>query len=373
MRSLAFDSFSSANGFDEIIDVRSPSEYQDDNVPGSINVPVLDDAERAIVGTLHNNAGEFEARKRGAALISANIARHLETHFADKPKTYRALVYCWRGGQRSKSLATVLSAVGWHASLVAGGYKSYRAFVRKELEKQSNLLQQPVILGGLTGSGKTLLLRRMQELGSPQVLDLEGLANHRGSLLGDEVRMDDARQPSQKRFESRLLYALHSLNLSKPVFIESESKRIGSVSCPEPLWQRMISASVALVKVPLDERARFLVDDYHHFVQDPDRLIDKLPVLKKLHGAKQIEQWAEMVRDKSWLLLARSLLAVHYDPSYRRCNNYSAPATEVAIPVINQVHVGAAIAQLAAFATSLPNVSSQQESLPPDLVPRPPR
>ncbi|MGK0187772.1 MAG: tRNA 2-selenouridine synthase [Verrucomicrobiales bacterium] len=352
MRTCNFDSLTCTEGFDEIIDVRSPAEFADDHVPGAINVPVLDNDERIIVGTLHREIGEFEARKTGAALISANIARHLQTHFVDKPKPYKTLIYCWRGGQRSKSLATVLGAVGWQTTLLAGGYKSYRAFVRSALQEICEKLC-PIILAGLTGSGKTLILRRMQEIDACQILDLEGLANHRGSLLGNEVRVDNARQPTQKGFESRLLEAIAKLDLSLPVFIESESKRIGSVNCPEALWQKMISAPVALASVPLKERARFLVEDYGHFIEDPDQLVEKLPVLAKLHGNEQIEKWIAMAHDQAWLTLSESLLSVHYDPSYRRCNNYSEPITTVDISSLSNIGVDNAIKAFADFSASL--------------------
>lgn len=368
MRTRNFDSFSIAEEFDDIIDVRSPSEFAEDHVPGSINLPVLDDEQREIVGTLHRQAGEFEARKVGASLISSNIARHLEVHFADKPKAYRVLVYCWRGGQRSKSMATVLGAVGWQTTLIAGGYKAYRGFVRNALEEQCAQLK-PIILAGLTGSGKTVILRRMQNLGEPQALDLEGLANHRGSLLGNEVRVDNARQPTQKGFESRLLYALGKLDLSKPVFIESESKRIGSVNCPEPLWKKMIDAPVALAQVRREERARFLLSDYQHFLEEPEQLIAKLPVLKKLHGAEQIEYWIAMARSSDWLALSESLLEVHYDPSYLRCNNYKEPSVEIPVARLDDVNVDCTIEQLSRFSKEISTScsSSMGTQLPADV------
>ncbi|MCB1099554.1 MAG: tRNA 2-selenouridine(34) synthase MnmH [Verrucomicrobiae bacterium] len=352
MRTCTFDSFDSADGYDDIIDVRSPAEFAEDHIPGAINLPVLNNEERVIVGTLHRQAGEFEARKTGAGLISANIARHLSAYFDDKPKSYRALVYCWRGGQRSKSLATVLGAVGWQATLIAGGYKTYRAFVRNALEEICTRLS-PIVLTGLTGSGKTLILRRMQELGAPQILDLEGLANHRGSLLGDEVRVDNAQQPTQKGFESRLLHALAKLDLERPVFIESESKRIGTLNCPEPLWQKMINSPVALANVSLQERARYLVDDYQHFISSPEQLIGKLPVLKKMHGAGQIEEWIEMTKAQAWLQLSESLLAVHYDPSYRRCSNFNKATFEVEVLRLEQPCIDQTIEELARFEASV--------------------
>lgn len=186
--------------FDAVIDVRSPAEFADDHIPGAINLPVLNDDERARVGTIYKQESPFAARKVGAALVSRNIARHLDEHFADKPKEYRPLVYCWRGGQRSGSFAIILSQIGFRATVLGGGYKTYRGQVMDGLREVSGRFEFRV-LAGRTGSGKTRVLREMAALGG-QVLDLEELAVHRGSLLGSEPGCP---QPPQRLFES-LLY-----------------------------------------------------------------------------------------------------------------------------------------------------------------------
>ena len=348
---IVFDSFDCVAQCDEVIDVRSPSEFAEDHIPGAINLPVLDDAERAVIGTLHRQEGEFEARRQGASLISANIAQHLKEHFGDKARNYRPMVYCWRGGQRSRSFATVLEAIGWRTTLVKGGYKSFRLFIRGELEQACAKLQ-PIILAGLTGSGKTKILRQMMESSSLQALDLEGLANHRGSLLGDEVNINNARQPGQKRFETVIVHAMEALDLARPVFFESESKRIGSVSVPECLWRKMIAAPVVTVEMPILERARFLVSEYDHFVGDPGQLLAKLPVLKRMHGASVVAEWESLTKQGKWLVLAESLLERHYDPSYRLCKNYAYPTLQLAISKPAEENFACAIDRITEFFSS---------------------
>lgn len=189
--------------FSDVIDVRSPAEFADDRIPGAINLPVLDDAERVRVGTIYKQVSPFEARKVGAALVSRNIARHIDDHFVRQGKDYRPLVYCWRGGQRSGSLATVLSQIGFRVTVLQGGYKTYRGEVMdrlRDLPKRFDFR----ILAGATGSAKTRVLRALDAAGG-QVLDLEDLACHRGSLLGPEP---DAPQPAQRLFESLLHHRL---------------------------------------------------------------------------------------------------------------------------------------------------------------------
>ena len=356
MREISLEHWADLDGFDEIIDVRSPQEFEEDHIPGAVNLPVLNNDQRAIVGTLHRQSGEFEARRQGAALIAANIATHLDQHFAEKPKRYRAMIYCWRGGQRSKSMATILGAIGWGVAVLHGGYKGFRRFVREQLESQCAQLQ-PIILTGLTGSGKTLILRAMQHSNLAQIVDLEGIANHRGSLLGEEIAVNRARQPSQKHFETLLTRNLANLDLSQPVFVESESKRIGSLSCPECLWKAMVQATVMKVDVPLQERARFLTVDYEHFTRAPQLLIDKLPVLKRMHGSETITEWIRLAESNAWQELAQSLLKKHYDPSYLRCQNFREPEFSLTVPSLDEVGIQETATQLSTLA---------QVKFPPD-------
>jgi tRNA 2-selenouridine synthase len=314
--------------FDEVIDVRSPGEFAADHVPGAVNLPVLSDAERAQVGTVYR-ANPFAARKLGAGLVSANIGRHLAAHFADKGKAYRPLVYCWRGGQRSASLATVLAAVGWRVTVLTGGYVTYREHVRRELDALPPLFTFRLLVGA-TGSAKTRLLQHIAEAGG-QVLDLEGLANHRGSVLGDM-----GPQPPQKRFESLLWAALDRLDPARPVWVEGESNRIGDRYVPPALWAAMRAAGGVTVRVPVAGRVRHLLDEYRHFVADPDALKRQLARLAPRHGRRRVEEWGRQIDAGDWERFVESLLAVHYDPGYsasaERCFPNVSDAVELPEP-----------------------------------------
>ena len=238
---------------DEIIDVRSPLEFQQDHVPGAINLPVLSDAERSQVGTIYKQVSAFEARQIGAAMVSRNIATHIEAHFLKKEKDYRPLVYCWRGGQRSESLATVLSQIGWQVNLLNGGYRTYRRMVIETIESRMEDLSF-VVLNGFTGVGKTAVLDQLAEMGE-QVLDLEGLAQHKGSVFGGDPENP---QPAQKQFESLLFQKLREIDSNRVVFLEAESAKIGKLNVPNPLWQKMKQSPVIELNASLENRAKHI-------------------------------------------------------------------------------------------------------------------
>jgi len=301
------------DGFDEIIDVRSPGEFAEDHIPGALNLPVLDDEERARVGTLYKQVSAFEAKKIGAALVSRNIARHLETHFADKPKKYRPLVYCWRGGNRSGSLAHVLRAIGWPAVQLDGGYKAYRKAVMAELATLPGRLRF-VVVCGRTGSGKSRFLSALRAAGA-QVLDLEDLAAHKGSVLGG---LPDRPQPGQKYFESLLWRQLRGFDPARPVFVESESKKIGRLHTPDGLLARMRSAECLTLEADLSTRVALLKQEYAHFLTQPERLNRQLDCLADLQGRERIARWQQMARNGQWDELVGELLVEHYDPAYNR-------------------------------------------------------
>lgn len=298
--------------FDAVIDVRSPSEYAEDHLPGAINLPVLDDAERARVGTIYKQQSPFLARKIGAALVARNAARHLEGPLADKPGGWRPLVYCWRGGQRSGSFATILSQVGWRVELIEGGYKSWRRLVVQEL--QDRPVRAPVVvLDGNTGIAKTEILNMLPAHGL-QVIDLEGLANHRGSLFGARP----GGQPSQKAFEGRLAMALAMLDPSRPVVVEAESSRIGSVQLPKRLWQAMCNAPRLRLSAPLRARAQYLARSYADLTEDPMRLAEVIALLRPLHPAERISRWLNLAETGDHETLAAELMQFHYDPRYEK-------------------------------------------------------
>lgn len=301
--------------YSEIIDVRSKSEFAEDHILGAINLPVLNDTERAEVGTVYKQS-PFTARKIGAALVAKNISQHISQHFADKEKNYRPLVYCWRGGQRSNSLALVLAHIGWQVALLEGGYKTYRAYVREQLE---NLPQKFTyqVLCGLTGSGKTSILSQMRQRGA-QVLDLEALANHRGSLLGQEWEEKLSPQPSQKYFDSLLLHQLHSFNPHQPVWVESESVKIGQIYLPPSLWEKMKNAGGVEIQLPVAVRVKFLLQEYPYLVTHPKILKTKLEKLKSRYGWEKLSEWYLMIDSGMWESFVKDLLQFHYDPTYRK-------------------------------------------------------
>ena len=299
--------------FDEIVDVRSPAEFIVDHVPGAVNCPVLDDEERARVGTLYKQVSSFEARKIGAALVAKNIARHIDLHFGLRNERWKPLIYCWRGGKRSSSMAHVLREIGWNAATLAGGYQSFRRTVLSQLEQLPSRFEYRVVCGP-TGSGKSRLLQALARHGA-QVLDLELLAEHRGSVLGDLPRIT---QPSQKLFESRLWHALRRLRHGMPVFVEAESSKIGNLRIPERLLSHMRDAVCIRMEVPVAERVRFLVAEYGHFLAEPGWLKVKLERLASLHSSATVARWHTLIDAGEWEPLVRDLLHVHYDPAYAR-------------------------------------------------------
>lgn len=299
--------------FDVIIDVRSPGEFALDHMPGAINLPVLDDAQRAEVGTIYTQESRFRANRLGAAYVAENIARHLRTAMADWPQTHAALIYCWRGGNRSNAMATILQRVGWPTAVLAGGYRTYRRYVQRRLYEQSCPFRL-VLLDGDTGTAKTAILGLLAERGV-QVIDLEGLAGHRGSLFGGIAGQP---QPDQKMFETRLLTALDALDPSRPVVVEAESSKIGDRMVPPALWRLMQSAPRVEIAAPRPARARYLVNAYADIVADPARLdavFQRLPVAP---SPARLEAWRQWVRDGQFEALAEALMALHYDPAYAR-------------------------------------------------------
>lgn len=299
--------------FDEIIDVRSEDEFAEDHIPGAINLPVLNNAERAQVGTIYKQVSSFDAKKTGAALVSANIARHLRERLHDRPRQWRPLVYCWRGGGRSGALAHVLMQIGWRAGRLDGGYKVYRRTVIDELQVLPARFEWRVICG-MTGTGKSRLLRALHDRGA-QVLDLEELAAHRGSVLGN---LPGAPQPAQKLFESRVWHALKHLDPDRPVFVESESKKIGALRVPEKLIEAMWQSACVVIEAPMAVRVALLQDEYAHFLGDAALLNAQLDCLRALHGGAAIDSWQALARAGAWDRLTEELLVKHYDPAYTR-------------------------------------------------------
>ena len=315
--------------YPDIIDARSEGEYAEDFVPGAANHPVLNDEERARVGTLNKVDSPFAAKRMGAALVSRNIATMLERSFADKPRDWAPLIYCWRGGKRSRSLTLVLREIGFKAVQLEGGYKAYRARVATELTelpKQFNY----VTICGCTGTGKTALLHALRDAGA-QVIDLEGLANHKGSLLGESVTTP---QPTQKRFDSLLWVELRALDPTRPVFVESESKKIGLVQMPESMREQMAAGECVWLDVPISARVLHLRGEYEHFVADPTLLMKKLAPLKALRGGEMLERWQTLATAGNIDGVVESLLVDHYDPLYTTAIKRNYPTLTTARHVV---------------------------------------
>jgi tRNA 2-selenouridine synthase len=332
--------------FDTVIDVRAPSEYAEDHIPGAINLPVLSDAERATVGTIYVQQDRFLARKTGAALVARNAAAHLEGPLADKDGGWRPLVYCWRGGQRSGSFASILAQVGWRVELIEGGYKSYRRLVVGALYDDP-LPHRLILLDGGTGTAKTRVLARLAGVGA-QVIDLEEMAAHRGSLLGGRP----GGQPAQKAFESRLAMALARLDPARPVFVEAESNKIGRLILPPSLWQAMMAADHVTLDAPLAVRARYLCRAYADLLADVDLLCAKLAHLKTYHGAERIELWQGMARAGDFETLAANLVSRHYDPRYIKAQSRQgrAPLARITLDGLEDADLDAALGAIVAAA-----------------------
>ncbi|MDA7415150.1 tRNA 2-selenouridine(34) synthase MnmH [Xenophilus arseniciresistens] len=299
--------------FDTLIDARSPAEFALDHIPGAINCPVLDDEERRIVGTLYKQKGAFEARRVGGAMVAANLARHLREQFAERPAQWKPLVYCWRGGLRSGAMVNWLRLVGWDAQQLAGGYKRYRGHVIEQIAQLCPRLPL-VVLCGATGSAKTRLLQHMAQQGA-QVLDLEALACHRGSLLG---AWRGRPQPSQKHFETLLADQLQRLDLAQPVFIEGESARIGRLSLPTQLVERMREAPVVELQATLQARLAYLLHDYADLGEDRQALAQLMAHFTPSLGKETVARWQAWALEGALAPLFGELMALHYDPHYAR-------------------------------------------------------
>jgi tRNA 2-selenouridine synthase len=298
--------------FDTIIDVRSPAEFALDHLPNAINCPVLDDQQRITVGTMYKQVGSFEAKKVGAAMVAANISHHIETLWLDKPREWKPLVYCWRGGNRSGSLAHILAKIGWPVVQLDGGYKAFRNQVNLDLEKTPELDFR--VICGTTGSGKTRLLDTLESVGA-QVLDLEQLAAHRGSVLGN---LPCQPQPSQKAFETSVWDRLRRFDPALPVFVESESKKVGALRVPAALMERMRASPCISLAISRENRVKLLIEDYQHFACNAPALNAQLEYLVALHGREKIARWQGLATAGEMAPLVDELLLDHYDPAYLR-------------------------------------------------------
>ncbi|MCX7155774.1 MAG: tRNA 2-selenouridine(34) synthase MnmH [Rhodocyclales bacterium] len=329
--------------FDTLIDARAPSEFAEDHLPGAISLPVLDDEERARVGTLYKQVSVFEAKKLGAALVAKNVARHIEEHMLDKPKSWRPLVYCWRGGQRSGAFTHILREIGWDAHRIQGGYKSWRHHVIEQLALLPPREKFRVVTGA-TGSGKSRLLEALAARGG-QILHLEELAAHKGSVLGN---LPGQPQPAQKGFETQLFAALSALDLERPVFVEAESRKIGRLQVPDALLDAIRGAPGLRIEASLRARVEFLLRDYDYAIADPAWLMGRLEQLKGLQSKETLERWRSLIAARDFPALVEELLTLHYDPLYKRSQASNYHSFEAAIRYATDRLDAAALDRLAA-------------------------
>ena len=337
---LTFDTLPAllSHGFDDVIDVRSPAEYAEDHVPGAINLPVLSNEERAEVGTIYKQESPFLARKIGAAMVFRNAAAHIAGPLADRDGVWRPLVYCWRGGQRSGSFSWMLGQIGWRTDTIAGGYQTFRRLVHRAL--YTDPVAAPVVLlDGNTGTAKTELLAVLERRGL-QVLDLEGLARHRGSLLGERP----GGQPTQKAFETALATRLVALDPSRPVIVEAESSKIGERIIPPSLWAAMRAAPRIAVEAPFEARIRYLVEAYDDILSDDERLRARLAPLVHVRGRALVDHWFELIAAGDRHGLVASLMADHYDPAYGKSRR--APDRTVTAEGLDAPHLEAVAARI---------------------------
>lgn len=298
---------------DTLIDARTPAEFALDHIPGAINCPALSDEERVIVGTLHQREGAFEARRTGGAMVASNLALHLRATFADKPRDWKPIVYCWRGGLRSGAMTQWMRLVGWDARQLGGGYKSWRRHVIAVIEETAPRLDLRVLTGP-TGSAKTRILNALADAGA-QTLDLEACADHKGSVLGG---LPGIEQPSQKRFETRIATVLARVDLARPLYVEAESRKIGRVAVPTPLLMRLRESPCIEIAAPPEARIAYLLRDYAYLGDDAEALAGKLALLHGLQSNETLARWQQWARHRDLAPLFAELIGMHYDPLYAR-------------------------------------------------------
>ncbi|MFI5445642.1 tRNA 2-selenouridine(34) synthase MnmH [Polaromonas sp. UC242_47] len=325
-----------------VIDARSEGEYAEDHLPGAVNWPSLHDEERAIVGTRYKQISQFEAKKLGAALVAKNVAEHIQREVLDKAREWQPLIYCWRGGKRSGSLALILDQIGFKVTLVDGGYKAFRAALVADLPQLAARHHYQVVCGP-TGAGKTRLLHALAKQGA-QVLDLEALANHRSSVLG---LIPGVAQPSQKAFDSLIWAALHRFDPARPVFIESESKKVGNVAVPEGLITAMRRSPCLRVDLSEAERVALLLEDYAFFVQDIAFFCERLGALTEARGKATVEDWQARARSGDVASVVQELLVNHYDPAYLQSIRRNFDQYETARVLAPRDHTADAMNELA--------------------------
>ncbi|MEG6585478.1 tRNA 2-selenouridine(34) synthase MnmH [Dendrosporobacter sp. 1207_IL3150] len=306
--------FESSKTFDNpiYIDVRSPSEYLKGHIPNSVNIPIFSDEERALVGTIYKNIGSEEAKDKGLEIVSTklpDIIRQIQSHYK---MGKRLIIYCWRGGMRSKSIVSILAIMGIKSYQLIGGYKEYRNYVLKQLAS-FKIKPEIYVLCGSTGVGKTNILNLLKKINEP-IIDIEQLANHRGSIFG---QIGLGQPASAQSFDSLLLNELEQLNNSHYIILESESKRVGNVYIPDILYNAMKSAKRILIYADLEIRAERLINEYFHLnMQNTQSIADCINSLSKRLGVKKTKQLLNYLESGNIRQCALTLINEYYDPLY---------------------------------------------------------
>lgn len=321
------------DGFDDIIDVRSPGEYDTDHIPGAINLPVLSNDERAHVGTLYKQESAFVARRIGAAIVARNIATHLENVLTDKPKNWRPLVYCWRGGMRSNSFATILSSVGWRVGVLDEGWRRWRRAVVDALYHGRETAPRFLLIDGHTGVAKTKILEKLKRDGAA-ILNLEAAARHRGSVFG---AITGVKQPTQKSFESTLFDELRRAPAGATVIAEAESVLIGRCRIPAGLWAALAQGDRVEISAPSAVRAKYLCAEYMEMIDNPQIVENAIERLAPFHSRCVLDTWRAKVAVKDFESLAAELIEAHYDPLYDRTRRRRKiqPITRITLSQLN--------------------------------------
>lgn len=302
---INIEAFLEKTGSIPVIDVRTPAEFEQGHIPGAINIPLFSNEERAVVGTSYKKQGKEIAILQGLEFIGPKLKKTARDALKIA-KDKKLLVHCWRGGMRSESMAWLFSTVGIHSYILEGGYKAFRRFGKQQLKEKGNIL----VLGGMTGSGKTELLHLLKEHGE-QVIDLEGLAHHKGSAFG---ALGETPQPTTEQFENELIMQWLALNPLKPIWLEDESKSVGSDFIPDELFLRMRKAPVIFLDIPKKERIRRLVIDYANF--DKNMLIFSVEKIQKRLGGQHAKTAIEAIKMDDYSK-AIDVVLTYYDKTYQ--------------------------------------------------------
>ena len=287
-----------------VIDVRTPAEFKQGHIAGAVNIPLFTDEERVVVGTLYKKVGKDAAIDKGLEFVGPRMA----TMVSQARKLYNGnplLLYCWRGGMRSNSVAWLFNTAGIEAHTVVGGYKSYRREFGHYLQKPWNY----IVVGGATGSGKTDLLKALETSGN-QVIDLEGLAHHKGSSFG---AIGEQPQPSSEQFENMIFEKMLTFDIAKPVWLENESRTIGKVFIPQKMFADMEKCLLIRLQVPLETRVKRLVRDYT--LCNKEDLLNAVERITKRLGGVAAKRAKEAIEVGDFALAAEILLA-YYDKTY---------------------------------------------------------